>query len=205
MNPPRDLLGTVVVVADLLDRLELDYAFGGAIAQNYWGTVRATQDVDLLVALPKLRYQELADGLNAAGLRMRDGSGRESLVSVAGILAQEQERRFFSCYQQYVKVDFFLPSVPIQNNLLRRACRVNFRGTRIPIASAEDLILLKMIFHREKDLRDVRAILWNQRGRLDLEYLLREAGEVLGAGDLRELDGWISRYQADRGKGGRQG
>jgi len=36
---------------------------------------------------------------------------------------------------------------------------------------AEDLILLKMAFHRLKDLRDIKDILHVQRGRPDIPYL----------------------------------
>ena len=39
MSPQEDLLAVVHLLAELCDRLGLTYAFGGAIAQNFWGTV----------------------------------------------------------------------------------------------------------------------------------------------------------------------
>ena len=47
MSPPAEVLEIAGILSDLCERLRLPYALGGAIAQNYWGVVRATQDVDL--------------------------------------------------------------------------------------------------------------------------------------------------------------
>jgi hypothetical protein len=46
VNPIGDIPETVEILTRCLDALKLPFAFGGAIAQNYWGTVRATQDID---------------------------------------------------------------------------------------------------------------------------------------------------------------
>jgi len=40
----------------------------------------------------------------------------------------------------------------------------------VKVTTAEDLILLKMAFHREKDIGDVRGILRVQQTRLDLSW-----------------------------------
>jgi hypothetical protein len=58
----------------------------------------------------------------------------------------------------------------------------------------EDLILLKMAFHREKDVGDVRGILRVQQTRLDLDYLRRWALEMLEDAVQRELDMLIAEY-----------
>jgi hypothetical protein len=42
------------VFAEVLDRLHLRFAVGGAIANNFWGIVRTTQDVDCLISLDQL-------------------------------------------------------------------------------------------------------------------------------------------------------
>ena len=70
-----------------------------------------------------------------------------------------------------MRVEFFVPAVPLQEEILRRAVPLTLGGRPVPITTAEDLILLKLIVHRVKDLLDVRGILWLQRGRLDLDYL----------------------------------
>jgi len=68
-------------------------------------------------------------------------------------------------------------------------------GRAVPITTAEDLVVLKMAFHREKDLRDVRGILWVQRGKLDLAYIRDWAGRMLADEVATELEELIRKYQ----------
>jgi hypothetical protein len=62
------------------------------------------------------------------------------------------------------------------------------------IRLGKDLILLKMAFHRGKDVGDVRGILRVQQTRLHLEYLRRWAREMLEDAVQRELDVLIAEY-----------
>ena len=89
MSPPEDLLGVITAMADICDRLQVPYAIGGAIAQNFWGTVRATQDVDLLVALPRVRFEEMRHVLDEAGFTARDEEGTPVALSVERIVAED--------------------------------------------------------------------------------------------------------------------
>jgi hypothetical protein len=194
VSPLDDLLGVAVQLAETLERLGLSFAFGGAIAQNYWGTVRATQDVDVLVALPRIRFEELAAALRAEGYLMRDKAGKDVEVLVPSMVAQEGDRHLFVVYRDLVKVEVFLPFLPLQQSLLRRAVTLPLGDRQVPITTAEDLIVLKMAFHREKDLRDIRGILWAQRGSLDLAYVREWADRTLAADIVKELEGWIAKY-----------
>jgi hypothetical protein len=80
--------------------------------------------------------------------------------------------------------------------LKRSACRT------IGVTTAEDLILLKMAFHRQKDLQDIRGILHIQGGRLDVPYLRGWSREMLEADAAQELDELLATYKADRPAGG---
>jgi hypothetical protein len=194
LNPVRDLPDVVEIIAELLERLKLQFAFGGAVALNFWGTVRATQDVDVLAAVPRLRFQELATALGDSGFRMRDESGKDVPVTVERMVAQEGSTHLFAIFLDMLKVECFLPFLPIQHSILRRAVRMPL-GTRvIPVTSAEDLILLKMAFHREKDLLDIRSIIWNQKGKLDLDYLSEWAGKMISDDAAKELEAWLRKY-----------
>jgi hypothetical protein len=56
----------------------------------------------------------------------------------------------------------------------------------------EDLILLKMAFHRQKDLQDVRGILGVQKDRLDLAHLRSWSARTLDDQTADELDRLIT-------------
>ena len=76
-------------------------------------------------------------------------------------------------------VELFIPVVPLQHSILKRAVARLFHGHDIRVTTAEDLILLKMAFHRHKDLQDIKGILHVQRGRLDIPYLRHWSGQML--------------------------
>ena len=91
-------------------------------------------------------------------------------------------------------MELFVPVVPLQEEILRRAVVLPLDDREIPVTTAEDLILLKLAFHREKDLHDVRGILWVQRRRLDLDYLKHWSARTLEDPVQRELETLIKEY-----------
>jgi hypothetical protein len=111
----QQLIPLVCDLADLFDRLALKFAVGGAIANNFWGTVRTTQDVDCLVAIPALRYQELADELQAAGFQMLDGSQCFTSPTVEQMRAQANERKLIECYRGSIRTELFAICRPYHN------------------------------------------------------------------------------------------
>ncbi len=191
----QPLVGIVLQLEAVFRRLELRHAFGGALANNCWGTVRTTEDVDCLVYVPALQYQRLADELTKAGFVQRAPSGVEIPVSVAAMREQIHARKLIGLYQGGTKAELFTPFLPLQDDILRRAVTLPFESTTIPVTTAEDLILLKMAFHREKDLLDIRGILWVQRGKLDLGYLRSWSGQMLDDKVAEELEELIRNYQ----------
>jgi hypothetical protein len=194
MSPTEDLIELTERIADLVEGLRAPYAIGGAIAQNFWGVVRATQDLDLLLSLPRIRFEDLRTGLDSEGFEIVDASGVRHPVTVEAILSQERDRHMVAVHRGLVKVEIFFLFLPLQHSILRRAIRMQLRSRTIPITSAEDLIVLKMAFHREKDLRDVRGILWSQKGKLDLAYIRDWSAQMLAEDVQAELERWIEEY-----------
>jgi hypothetical protein len=185
-----NLLEVVSSLAEAFDRLKLRYAVGGAIANGFWGIVRMTKDVDCLVAIPALSYQLLADELNALGFTQLDESEQHVEVAVPRMRAQATAEHLIECYVGTVRVELFVPMVPLQDQILRRAVLLPIGDRDVRMTTAEDLVLLKLAFHRTKDIQDVRGILWVQRGKLDYVYLAEWAARALdgaGQGELEQL------------------
>ncbi len=191
----QELIGLIDCLADILERLRLRHAFGGALANNYWGIVRATQDVDCLVLIPTLAWQQLADELAANQLVLRDDAGREQPVTVALMRAQADKRKLVELWNHGIRAEIFLPVLPLQDEILRRAVPMPFQERFIPITTAEDLVLLKMAFHREKDLIDVRGILWVRRGQLDIAYMRHWSGLMFQDDVQAEFEELLREYQ----------
>jgi predicted nucleotidyltransferase len=146
------------------------------------------------VSLPAIKFQLFADALNAIGCTMRDKNGQHVAITVSQLVDHVQNRKVIECYLEKVRIELFVPIVPPQDEILRRAAPVRIGNRDIPITTAEDLILLKLAFHRIKDLQDVRGILWLQRGRLDLDYLRNWSARTHEPSVQQELERLTPEY-----------
>lgn len=191
------LADVVLRLADVCERVAVPYAIGGAVATSFWGVPRTTQDADCLVAVPAVGYQRLADALNARGFEIDQASGPQP-VTVVALLEQVRRDKYMTLSCRATSVELFVPVVPLQQSILRRAVGRTFHGRTIRVTTAEDLILLKMAFHRHKDIQDIKGILHIQRGHLDMPYLRQWSTAMLEPPAIRELDELITTYEADR-------
>lgn len=189
------LADVILRVADMCEQLAVPYAIGGAVAASFWGVPRTTQDADCLVAVPAVTYQRLSDALNDRGFVIEQPSGPQP-VTVVALLEQVRQEKFMTLSCRATSVELFVPVVPLQHSILERAVARAFHDRTIRVTTAEDLILLKMAFHRQKDLLDIRGILHVQRGRLDLPYLRHWSGEMLEPAAARELEELIATHAA---------
>jgi hypothetical protein len=199
MQPPDlpALADVVLRLGRIFERLGVPYAIGGAVAVSFWGVPRTTQDADCLVAIPAVAYQRLADALNTQGFVI-DGSPAAQPVTVEALLQQVRDDQYMTLVCRATSVELFVPIVPLQHSILKRAVGRSFHGQTIRVTTPEDLILLKMAFHRHKDLQDIKGILHIQKGRLDLSYLRHWSCRMLEESSARELDELIATYEADR-------
>ncbi|MFY9344943.1 MAG: hypothetical protein WAT39_20790 [Planctomycetota bacterium] len=192
MNGLDDVSSAIDHVALVLAQQQIPHAFGGALAQNYWGVVRATQDVDVLAFIPAVRFQQVVDALTAHGFTSRARDGGVSPLEVAVARESQRVRGLFEAWLGIVKVELFSPILPLQHRILERAVQLPWKDRKIPVTTAEDLILLKMVFHRDKDLRDIRAMVATRGESLDRAYMLAQAGTLLDATRIAELRGLLA-------------
>jgi len=199
MQPPDlpPLADVVLRLAGVFEQLGVPYAIGGAVASSFWGVPRTTQDADCLVAVPAIAYQRLADALNASGFVM-DRPSDPQLVTVEALLQQVRDDKYMTLACRATSVELFIPVVPLQHSILKRAVGRLFHGRDIRVTTAEDLILLKMAFHRHKDMQDIKGILHVQKGRLDIPYLRHWSGEMLEEPVARELNELIATFEGER-------
>lgn len=75
----------------------------------------------------------------------------------------------------------------MEERFLDRAQVREVLGVRVPVAAAEDLVVMKVLAGRPKDLEDVKSIVAAQGGKLDVEDIrgtLRLVEEALSQSDL---------------------
>jgi predicted nucleotidyltransferase len=59
-------------------------------------------------------------------------------------------------------VDLLIAKTPFEEQVLRRAVRIEIGPRAVPIASPEDLIVYKLLADRPRDREDIRAVLRTQ-------------------------------------------
>jgi hypothetical protein len=86
-----------------------------------------------------------------------------------------------------VPADLVLAGPGLEEAFLERAVVHDLGGVPVPVARAEDLIVMKILAGRDKDLEDVAAIVAARGTRLDASEVLRTLAMVehaLGQSDL---------------------
>ncbi len=173
------------VARDLADALEqggIPYAIGGAIALGFYAAPRATVDVDVNVFVsPERELARALDALRGAGFTPEDDP--ETLSR------QAREEGQFRGTVSGMRVDVFVPAIPYYAELEGRRRRVVLLGRPLSILAPHDLVVLKMMFFRRKDLADVEAVLRDQGPAFDREWVRRKLTELAGEGDER-LRAW---------------
>lgn len=169
------LNGAVLAVAKALESAAVPYAIGGAIAYGYWGAVRATRDVDVNVFLPGEAAATALEALLQGGLEL----------DLKAATASASERGDAKAFWNGVPVDLFFNSIPLHDSAAARARIVTFQDRSIPVLSAEDTIVLKLLFYRPKDLLDIERLVALKRGAVDFSYVDHWLEACVGADDSR--------------------
>ncbi|MFO0568452.1 MAG: nucleotidyltransferase [Polyangiaceae bacterium] len=140
------------------------YVFGAQAVVAY-GRPRMTGDVDVTVDVGRSSTRDLLRALGERSFRMRFDPTDEHLASTR-LLPMIHERT-------RMPVDVVLARSELQAEFLRRSRAVDIGGHSVPVISAEDLIVTKVLAGRRKDLEDIRGVLLTQWDALDFEYVDR--------------------------------
>lgn len=145
----------------------LPYMVIGGQAVLIHGEPRLTRDIDITLGLDVDRFEEVVAAATAAGL----------VTLVAG---EEFTRRtnVLPCRHQTsgLRVDLIFSFSPYERQAVARAENVLVGGTAVRFATAEDLIIHKLVAGRPRDVEDVRSVL-RRRPDLDEAYLKRWLAE----------------------------
>jgi len=187
------LIEVVHWLEDVFDRLSLRRSYGGAIAYNYHGPPRLTQDVDVLALVPDTKIPLLVDEFVVSGSQYGDMDPRPPVLrEVLDDLRSKSHLATFLC--RGVRVEIFVPWHSFHHRVLDRSPERDLLGRQIRIHAAEDLIVFKKIFDRPKDIIDIKAMLLAQKGRLDLARLRSDARGLLTDDSYAELETLVAEF-----------
>jgi hypothetical protein len=166
----------IVAIEQAFVAAGIPHAFGGAQALAYYGSVRATHDINVNVFVSADEADavlgllgELGARVDAAELRVQIARDGQTRVRWDG-----------------TPIDLFFAYDALHESSLARRRRVDFYGDPIHILSGEDLILYKATFDREKDWSDIAGMIYASPERFDFDYV-RHYLERIDADDQRRL------------------
>lgn len=165
----------IVAIERALEAAGIPHAFGGANALAYYGTPRATADIDLNVFVASSRAREVLDALAAIGVSTEGERLRERI-------ARDGQARVF---WERTPIDLFFSYDPLHDSSMQRRRRVDFGGDEIHVLSAEDLMVYKVVFDREKDWRDIAEVIFAAEGELDFDYVREWIAKIVPEDDPR--------------------
>lgn len=191
---PSGLVGTIHWLEDVFDKVGLQRSYGGAIAYNYYGPPRLTQDVDVLALIPDIKSPALIEALAEGKCLLGESEPRP--VELRAALADLRGKAHMATFmRELIRIEIFVPWHPFHSRVLERSPERLLEGKKIRIHAPEDLIVFKKIFDRPKDLMDIKAILLAQSGRLDIARLLSDAKSLLTAQSWQELRELTEQYR----------
>ena len=174
------------LLADCLRRLNrsgVTYYLTGSMASNFWGIPRTTHDLDFVVQLPPSAVPRI----------VREFSG-DFYIDEAAVRAAYRPPHQFNAIdnRSALKVDFWLPKPePFDREMLRRRVSVKLFGEPAWIATAEDVILHKLIWNRispsDRQLGDAAGVVAVQADTLDKNHLRHWARELKLTDELENL------------------
>jgi hypothetical protein len=156
-----------------LDALGVVWCVGGSVASSILGEPRATADVDLVADLRGRHVGALFAAL--IDTYYIDEDAAKAAVRSRGTFNVIQ-------LESMTKVDIYCsPDEPLAREELARRIFVDIEGHRLPCASAEDIILQKLLWFvqggsvSDRQWRDIRGVIRVQGAALDRAYLERHA------------------------------
>ena len=174
------LADTLRSLADVLDARCLRWFVFGAQAVAVRGAPRATQDVDITVEVQRGELPGLLDAMAERGLTHRYPDLADELLARGAVLPLR--------HRSGMEVDLVVAGSGLETLALSRATRVSMAGVVVPVAHATDLVVMKILAGRGKDLDDVEGLLAG--GDVAVEEaraVLRQLEEALGQSDLLPL------------------
>jgi predicted nucleotidyltransferase len=168
----------------------------GGVAVAFRGRPRITRDVDAIVFLEEERWAEFL----AIGEKLAFHERIPDLLEFAKrsrVLTVRHEKTG-------TPVDLSLGSLAIERQTLERAEKVKIGRLAVPVASAEDLIILKTVAGRPQDVIDMDSVL-DRTPNLDVTYVRLQIAEIAQTLDAPDIGAQFERLLERKTLTGRRG
>jgi Nucleotidyltransferase of unknown function (DUF6036) len=166
------------VLAGVMKSQGLSWFLFGAQAAILWGSSRFTGDVDVTVAIPDDALEDFIEAMaeHEFALKFPD----RDFIQRSRVLP-------FIHRPTNMALDVVRAGPGLEEEFAQRTISVELQQTSVPVISPEDLIVMKVLAGRPKDIDDIRGVIHEHRETLDVERirtLLRFLEQALTQSDL---------------------
>lgn len=150
----------------------------GGVAASILGRPRVTRDVDALVLMDEKKW----DGFITAGSKF----GFVPRITNPLGFARKAKVLLVRHEPSGIDVDITFGTLPFEKEAVANGVWVDIKGVRLPLPTAEDLIIMKAVAHRPRDLADIESIIDAQK-RLNLRRIRRWVREFSSVVEMPEI------------------
>lgn len=170
-------------LATALDRAGIPYMIIGGQAVLVHGEPRLTADVDVTLGIDTDRFDDIEALTRTLDYRILPQAPEDFIAETSVLPTMDGSSG--------IRVDFIFSNTPYERQALGRVKTITLGNAHVRFASAEDVVIHKIVAGRARDLDDVSGIL-RTTGGLDTAYIRRwldDFGHALDADFLRLFDG----------------
>ncbi|PIU83422.1 MAG: hypothetical protein COS68_04150 [Elusimicrobia bacterium CG06_land_8_20_14_3_00_38_11] len=149
-------------IINFLNTHKLNYLVIGGIAVSVIGNPRETKDIDFCIFIKKSDLEKFFKEVIKNGFT----------VDTKKMFQQAKETGCFHIMDGMVRIDFLIASHELEKTAFNRKTSIEMHGVKAFYPAPEDLILLKIVPGRLRDLADAEDIAIRYSGKLDKKYLL---------------------------------
>ncbi len=150
----------------------------GGVAASLLGKPRLTADLDALVLLDPFEIPQFLDMAKKLGIVPRIRSADE--------FARKNHVLLMHHAASGTNIDIVLGMLPFEKQVIDRSCMITVSSLELRLPTPEDLIIMKTVAHRSKDMEDIKGIIEIQKY-MDLKYIKKWVKEFADAVDSPEM------------------
>lgn|SRR3989338_4121986 len=150
-------------VAASLDQNKISYMIIGGQAVLLYGSVRLTKDIDITLGVDTDKFETIKRLCQEMGLKFLSDAPKEFALETKVLPVEDAESG--------IRVDFIFSFSLYEQQAFKRVNQVLIDKYPVKFASAEDIIIHKMLAGRAVDKMDVKHILLKHQKTLDMDYI----------------------------------
>lgn len=169
---------TIEALNRLLQKVDQRGVIIGGVAVGFLGKPRFTADVDAVFLLSTKDIPSFLDLARVENIIPR--------IENAEDFARKSRVLFLKYVPTETDIDISLGIMPFEEEMVERGTVKSFANISARLPTPEDLIIMKAIAHRPKDLEDIRTIVdkYPDLDQTRIEHWVKDFSEIMGTPDL---------------------